>query len=139
MVLFFSFDQSSTDRVAFSILRSFSRRAMSGIPNDKDLLSAIRVGRNQQVSLLVHVKPNSKQTGFEWQEEELFIKLMSPPVDNKANKEVCEVVSDLIHIPKSQVSVIRGVKSREKELLLDGVSKDSVLQRLKEAFRLFVC
>ena len=112
---------------------------MSGIPNDKDLLSVIRVGRNQEVSLLVHVKPNSKQTGVEWQEEMLFIKLMSPPVDNKANKEVCEVLSDLIHIPKSQVSVIRGGKSREKEVSLGGVTQEGVFLRLKEAFQCFVC
>ena len=112
---------------------------MSGIPNEKDLLSVIRVGRNQEVSLLVHVKPNSKRTGIEWQEEMLFIKLMSPPVDNKANKEVCEVLSDLIHIPKSQVSVIRGGKSREKEILLGGVTQEGVLLQLKEAFQCFVC
>lgn len=108
---------------------------MSGIPKDKDLLSVIRVGRNQEVSLLVHVKPNSKQTGIEWQEEMLFIKLSSPPVDNKANKEACEVLSDLIHVPKSQVSVIRGGKSREKEILIGGVSQEDVLLRLKEAFQ----
>ena len=26
-------------------------------------------------------------------------------VDNKANKEVCEVISDIVDIPKSQVSI----------------------------------
>lgn len=54
-------------------------------------------------ALSVHVKPNAKKAGIEWEEEQLNIKLNSPPVDNKANKEVCEVIAKMVDVPKGQV------------------------------------
>lgn len=108
---------------------------MSTIPKDSDIVSTLRLGKKMEVSILVHVKPNSKKTGIEWQENQLFIRLNSPPVDNKANKEVCEVISDIVHVPKGQVSVIRGGKSKEKEIQVLGISQNDVLMRLKEALQ----
>lgn len=111
------------------------QRFMSTIPKDSDIVSTLRLGKKMEVSILVHVKPNSKKTGIEWQENQLFIRLNSPPVDNKANKEVCEVISDIVHVPKGQVSVIRGGKSKEKEIQVLGISQNDVLMRLKEALQ----
>lgn len=71
--------------------------------SDSALEAIIRVLSPSSISLQVHVKPNCKKTGIEWEEEQLQLRLSSPPVDNKANKEVCEVVSDIVGIPKSQV------------------------------------
>ena len=73
--------------------------------NESTLSSLIRVLSPTSISLQVHVKPNSKKTGIEWEENQLQLRLNSPPVDNKANKEVCEVISDIVDIPKSQVSI----------------------------------
>ena len=56
-------------------------------------------------ALSVHVKPNAKKAGIEWEEEQLNIKLNAPPVDNKANKEVCEVIAKMVDVPKGQVVV----------------------------------
>lgn len=111
------------------------QRFMSTIPKDSDIVSTLHLGKKMEVSILVHVKPNSKKTGIEWQENQLFIRLNSPPVDNKANKEVCEVISDIVHVPKGQVSVIRGGKSKEKEIQVLGISQNDVLMRLKEALQ----
>ena len=73
--------------------------------NESTLSSLIRVLSPTNISLQVHVKPNCKKTGIEWEENQLQLRLNSPPVDNKANKEVCEVISDIVDIPKSQVSI----------------------------------
>ena len=73
--------------------------------NESTLSSLIRVLSPTSISLQVHVKPNCKKTGIEWEENQLQLRLNSPPVDNKANKEVCEVISDIVDIPKSQVSI----------------------------------
>ena len=81
----------------------FVSNSMSRTPSVKELESVIRVLNPSSVSLSVHVKPNCKKTGIEWEEEQLQIRLSSPPTENKANKEVCEVVSDIADIPKSQV------------------------------------
>ena len=73
--------------------------------NESTLSSLIRVLSPTSISLQVHVKPNCKKTGIEWEENQLQLRLNSPPVDNKANQEVCEVISDIVDIPKSQVSI----------------------------------
>lgn len=78
---------------------------MNSVPSVSELQTVIRVLGTTSVSLLVHVKPNCKKTGIDWEEEQLFIRLSSPPVDNKANKEVCEVISEIADVPKSQVKL----------------------------------
>ena len=65
--------------------------------------SAIRVLSPTAVSITVHVKPNSKKTGIDWEEQQLQIRLKSPPVENRANKEVCEVLAEIASVPKGQV------------------------------------
>lgn len=87
----------------FHPLIRFVSNSMSRTPSVKELESVIRVLSPSSLSLSVHVKPNCKKTGIEWEEEQLQIRLSSPPTENKANKEVCEVVSDIADIPKSQV------------------------------------
>ena len=90
-----------------SLVRSFSKiTVIKKEMSDSALESIIRVLSPSSISLQVHVKPNCKKTGIEWEEEQLQLRLDSPPVDNKANKEVCEVVSDIVNIPKSQVYII---------------------------------
>lgn len=74
--------------------------------NESTLSSLIRVLSPTSISLQVHVKPNCKKAGVEWEESQLQLRLNSPPVDNKANKEVCEVISDIVDIPKSQVLLV---------------------------------
>ncbi|MBS1708740.1 MAG: DUF167 domain-containing protein [Armatimonadetes bacterium] len=46
----------------------------------------------------------------------------APPVDGEANKAVEETVAKSIGLPKSRVRVVRGHKSRDKVLALDGCS-----------------
>lgn len=90
-----------------SIFRSFSKYTiLKKEMSDSTLDSIIRVLSPTSISLQVHVKPNCKKTGIEWEEEQLQLKLSSPPVDNKANKEVCEVVSDIVGVPKGQVMIV---------------------------------
>lgn len=67
------------------------------------LQTIVRVVGPNALALSVHVKPNAKKAGIAWEEEQLSIKLNSPPVDNKANKEVCDVIAKMVDVPKGQV------------------------------------
>ena len=97
------------------------------------LQTIVRVVGPNALALSVHVKPNAKKAGIAWEEEQLNIKLNSPPVDNKANKEVCDVIAKMVDVPKGQVSVIRGGKSKEKEIQICGTTVESVLKRIVDA------
>jgi uncharacterized protein (TIGR00251 family) len=59
------------------------------------------------------------------------IKLNKPPVDGQANAECCRVVAKYFRVSKTQVSVLRGTSSRQKTLLVEGVSALAVIEMLE--------
>lgn len=75
------------------------------------------------IRVRVHVVPRASKTEIiGLQGESLKVRLQAPPVDGKANAALCEFFADLAGIPKRQVSVVAGQTSREKTLLLLGVT-----------------
>ena len=50
------------------------------------------------------------------------IALSSPPVDGKANRELCRMLAELCGVPKSAVDLISGQASRGKTIKVTGIS-----------------
>ncbi len=73
----------------------------------------------------LHVQPNARQSSVEGVHgERLKVKIASPPVDGKANREVCRFLAELFGVAKSAVSIERGASSRAKQVLVRGVSRE---------------
>ncbi|MCW5939710.1 MAG: DUF167 domain-containing protein [Fimbriimonadaceae bacterium] len=53
------------------------------------------------------------------------------PVDGQANQAVCELVARYLGVSKSRVWLLKGAKSRDKTLVVDGMG----LQDLEAALR----
>ncbi|HHW20710.1 MAG TPA: DUF167 family protein [Thermodesulfovibrio thiophilus] len=71
--------------------------------------------------LKVLVKTGSKMPGVEGIEEDtLQIKLRAQPHDGLANKELIELLSELLHIPKSRLEIAKGRTSRQKVVRIKG-------------------
>lgn len=51
----------------------------------------------------------------------LQAKVTAPPVDGKANKALCKLVAKRVGVAPSRVSVVRGEKSRDKVVRVEGV------------------
>ena len=49
------------------------------------------------------------------------MRVSAPPVDGKANAELCSLVAELVGVPRSRVSVVRGLTSRDKVVRVEGV------------------
>jgi hypothetical protein len=64
--------------------------------------------------ITVKVKPNSSKQEIRLKGNIYNVNLLSPPVEGKANRELIELLSDYFNIPKSEVSIISGHKSRTK-------------------------
>ena len=58
------------------------------------------------------------------------IKLNKPPIDGQANVECCRIAAKYFGVSKKQVSVLRGVSSRQKTLLIEGASVSVVAETL---------
>jgi uncharacterized protein (TIGR00251 family) len=56
----------------------------------------------------------------------LRAKVTAPPVDGRANKALCKLIAKRVGVAPSRVSVVRGEKSREKVVRVEGVGKAEV-------------
>lgn len=60
----------------------------------------------------------------------LQAKVSAPPVDGKANRALCRLVAKQAGVAPSRVSVIRGEKSRQKVLLIEGIDEATLKEKL---------
>ena len=58
------------------------------------------------------------------------IKVTSPPVENQANKRLCEFLSKLIGVGKGRVEVIGGHKAKIKKVRISDSTLDEVKKKL---------
>jgi hypothetical protein len=84
-------------------------------------------GHPQGTVVCLHVQPRSSRNQIVGLHgESLKIKLTSPPVEGAANKCCCEYLAKIFGIPKSEVSLVAGDKSRQKRILLQGLQPGEV-------------
>lgn len=62
----------------------------------------------------------------------LKIKVVGPPREGKANKECIKVLSRLIGIAKSDIKIIAGKTSRNKEVLISKISVSELRNILRD-------
>jgi uncharacterized protein (TIGR00251 family) len=82
-------------------------------------------------TLRVRVSPGSKKDGILGQRGDcLKIAVRTPAEGGRANREVCRILADYIGFAPRDVEVIRGIRSRDKVLLIRGVSAPKLLKAL---------
>jgi uncharacterized protein (TIGR00251 family) len=83
------------------------------------------------VTLDVEVKVRaSKSRVLGVKGERLSVALAAPPVDGAANEALRRTLAEFFEIPRAQVSIIAGEKSRRKAVELGGLSPAEVSKRL---------
>lgn len=60
------------------------------------------------------------------------VKVMSPPVDGKANKALIELLAKRLDIPRRSIEITSGKRSKLKTLLIRGLTMKEIRQRLDE-------
>ncbi len=65
-----------------------------------------------------------------WLGEALKIKVHAPALEGRANDELCEFLADKLKLPRRAVTLLRGEKSRQKTVRLDGLTLAEARQRL---------
>jgi uncharacterized protein (TIGR00251 family) len=60
----------------------------------------------------------------------LQARVSAPPVDGRANRALCRLVAKRVGVAPSRVSVVRGEKSRDKLLRVEGVEEGALLEAL---------
>jgi len=62
--------------------------------------------------------------------EVLQVRVATPPVKGKANKELIALLSQAIGVGKSNLTIIKGHTSRSKVIAIHGLSQEEVIQQL---------
>jgi uncharacterized protein (TIGR00251 family) len=79
--------------------------------------------QNKSLALHVYVQPRASKnrvTGMHG--SALKVCVTAPPVENKANEAVIGFIADLLHVPRSTVSIKSGRQGRNKTVLINNLS-----------------
>ena len=88
-------------------------------------------GAGPTCQLTIKAVPNAPRTEVAgWMGDTLKLKLHAPPVDGKANAELCRYLADALGLPRSAIRVVTGETARVKRVQLIGLSLDAVRVRL---------
>ena len=73
--------------------------------------------------LEIKAAPNaSRSEVVGWLGTALKVRLQAPPVDGKANVELCRFLAEALGLPKGAVTLGRGASSRQKIVEIEGCS-----------------
>ncbi|MBL1142148.1 MAG: YggU family protein [Proteobacteria bacterium] len=79
--------------------------------------------QDKNLLLKLHVQPRAKENSIVGiYNDNLKLKIKSPPVENKANKEIASYLAKEFSVTKSNVELISGQLNRDKKFLVKGVN-----------------
>lgn len=85
------------------------------------------------ICLSCRVQPGASRTQIvgPYGEDAVKIALQAPPVDGKANLELCRFLAQTCQLKNSQVSILSGHTSRSKVVQLKNITSDQIIALLK--------
>jgi uncharacterized protein (TIGR00251 family) len=86
------------------------------------------------VSVVVDVKviPRAGRTSLAGMRDgAVLIRLAAAPLEGAANSELIDFFSTLLDVPKRNITIISGEKSRQKRVRIDGVTAEIVSSLLR--------
>lgn len=78
----------------------------------------------------VRVQPRAKRNEVTAEDGRLRVRVTAPPEDGTANEAVVALLAKSLGVPKRSVAIVRGHRSRDKVVDVDGLSVEEVLARL---------
>ena len=81
----------------------------------------------------VRVQPNARRdelTGFAG--EMLRVRVAAPPQEGRANRAVVALLSQVLGVPPSRVTIVRGHGSRQKLLAVEAMLPKEARRRLED-------
>ncbi len=85
----------------------------------------------RRAELAIRVIPRSSREGIDGERDgRTLVRVNAPPVDGRANAAVVRVLAKALGVPKGRVRVIRGERSRDKVVAVDGLAEGELQTRL---------
>ena len=88
------------------------------------------------VSFYVQVQPRASYDEIAGEHADaLKIRLSAPPVNDRANDALVQLLAQRLNVPRAAVRIVAGEKSRRKRVVVTGVKREQVLALLAVAKR----
>ena len=82
------------------------------------------------MELDIRVHPRASRNAIEVDGERVTVRVTAAPESGKANDAVVELLAKRLRVPKSSVRIVRGSKSRNKRVVIEGISSKRSLSTL---------
>ena len=87
--------------------------------------------RGDEVTFKIRVRPSASRNEIKGlRGEALKIDINAPPIKGKANKECIRFLAKELRIPKSNIEILSGLKSKDKLISIKGIDKEKLLKIL---------
>ena len=84
-----------------------------------------------QARITLKVHPRSKRVGVTVLEGGVVeVRVSAPPDRGKANAAVVGALADALDVPVSAVEIVRGRSTREKVVIVEGLSQEEAMRRI---------
>lgn len=81
--------------------------------------------------LAVRAQPGARKAGVLGEHAgALKVAVLAPPEDGRANKALVEFLRDALNLKRSQVELLNGKASRDKQFLIRGLTKTAMELRV---------
>ena len=86
------------------------------------------------VTFAVRVQPRASKSGVAGElDGVLKIRLAAPPVEGRANEELIRLLAELFDAPRQRIAILSGQTSKNKVVVVGGISVDEAERVLSEA------
>jgi uncharacterized protein (TIGR00251 family) len=88
-------------------------------------------GSRLAMRIAVRVQPRARRDEIAGERGgALLVRVTAPPVDGKANEAVIRLLARRLGVPRSRVSVVRGVSARDKVIEIEGMEARALRREL---------
>jgi uncharacterized protein (TIGR00251 family) len=82
------------------------------------------VSRIRRATIFIRVQPRARSNALAaLRAGVLIVRVMAPPLDGRANDAVCRLLARALGVRASDVTILRGERTRDKVVAIDGVDQ----------------
>jgi len=103
------------------------------MPDFADAVLEDRQGIIIALEVITSAKNDSFPAGYNVWRRTIGCRVTAPAVEGKANRAIISLVSERLGVPVNTVSIQSGVTSSQKRVLVTGIDKKDLLNRLNDS------
>jgi uncharacterized protein (TIGR00251 family) len=100
------------------------------MPDIADALREDRQGTIIALEVTTGAKNDSFPAGYNEWRKTIGCRVTAPAAEGKANRAIITLVSEILAVPATTVSIQSGTTSSQKQVLVTGIDKKDLLDRL---------